>query len=167
MAIENSVSNKKFLINAIDFVKILGNLTSYSINERDPTIEKIEKIKNSGFFSKGLVFLNNTFDQNINSIKNNNIKTNEIEKKVITKTEANLLFKFVENKIKKMCYSIENFEFKHTKHIKTSNESVGFAQNNCSFCPYCEICNPALIETVKHKNGLSKNEFFELVKKEL
>lgn len=167
MAIENSVSNKKFLINAIDFVKILGNLTTYSINERNPTIEKIEKIKNSGFFSKGLVFLNNTFDQNINSIKNNNIKTNEIEKKVITKTETNLLFKFVENKIKEMCYSIENFEFKHTKHIKTSNESVGVAQNNCSFCPYCEICNPALIETVKHKNGLSKNEFFELVKKEL
>lgn len=165
MAVERNKLNNNFTVNAIEYVKILGNLTTYAINEREPSTEKIEKLKSSGFFKKGLIFSNYTTSKNL-ILKTpylNLLKQTELNKKILTKNEVEILFKFVENKIKKMCNSLNQFNFKHIQHTSNNN----FQQTNCSFCPYNEICNPNLIETIKHKPNLEKTEFFELMKKEL
>lgn len=150
-----------FKINSINYIKILGNLTSYSITERNPSEEKINKTKNNGFFQTGLIFQNN----NISNPQNTplKLKKNEIKNKLLTETEFLNICEFIKLKIKQMANDIINFNFKKIKHYTGSN----LKQNNCCFCPYCEICDSKQIEQVKLQNNISKLEFFNLISKEL
>lgn len=164
------------LVCAIKYVKVLGNLTKYNLNERNPSKEKIKNIKQTGFFNNGLVLLNNDDYSNIDEnfftkalplklTTKGKIQKSELENKILTNQEVTELFKFVKIKIKQMLKSIQNFDFKQKKHIINENSNIN--QNNCSFCPYSEICNPDSIEIIQHKNTITKAEFFNSILKEL
>lgn len=166
MAIHNA--DAKLTINAIEYIKILGNLTTYSLNERNPSDEKLKKVKNDGFFKDGLVFLNNSVNNEtlmqalpFKLTKNQKISQAVVENKVLTENELELLFNFVKTKIEKMCTLIENFNFKQTQIF----ENLNLQKSNCSFCPYLEICNPNSVEHISISN-IKKTDFFNLIKKE-
>lgn len=152
---QNNHETKKLIPAEIAYVKILGNLTTYKLNSRNPSKEQIEKIKNSGFFQNGLIFSN----------QNSPNKTKTLDNKTIDKNNLEILFKFIELKIKKMMLCIEHCDFKPIKH--RSSSTTDSTQTNCSICPYIDACDPNTIRTINHNSKLSKSEFFSLAAKEL
>lgn len=150
-----------FNLISIEYVKILGNLNNYLINDRNPSKDKINKKINSGFFQTGLLFQNYNFFKQANPTFK--IKKSEIENKLLNANESKKIFKFITKKIKTMMFKINNFDFKKIQHCTTSNSN----QTNCSFCPYSEICNSKQIEQIQHDKTLKKHEFFNLISKEL
>ncbi len=140
------------------WVNIFGDYLIYNTKTKTEEDELI-KLKNS-FFKNGLI-LNNLETQTLEPYnliplqitKNKQIKKHDLENKIMSLNEKNMLFQFVEKKIKDMVKKCNSFQFDRIE------------QNSCIFCEYFEICNLNLNKLNKNSAILNKSNFFNMIKK--
>lgn len=92
--------------------------------------------------------------------KNNEFFKADALKSLVSKTELNILFKFVEQKINLFCECVKKINFK--KSPINFNKTQ---KNYCSYCEFNEICPNENLKEVKIQPSLKKEDFFKLLNK--
>ena len=93
--------------------------------------------------------------------KDGKIYKSDEEKVLISEIQMKYMFIFIKNQIKKMYNSLLNGMIDQTPNILDSNIKY------CNYCDYIEICNSKNIKPTSKSNKLSKDDFFNILAKEV
>ena len=177
LALEQSIKKiENVVFSGAFYITTVGNFKKYNTFKTTPKSSDIKKIFKKIFNVNG--FLINS-EENIeilekvktkeydkySPLKKTNNETffkNAAEKTLISKNELEIIYKFIEEKIVKMCEKIKNFEFEKSPEIFPTTKEI-----YCNLCEFKNICKKENILKPKQYYSINKVEFFNILNKKL
>ena len=153
------------------YLTTIGALKKYETFKKTPQMEEIKNFKEK---LKPTAILIESQETNkiiekiksdsykeyspIKTTKENIIYRKDEEKTIISKDELKIFYTLIENKIKKMFYSIKNLKFCKNP-IKLPQTKILY----CTYCDFKEICKEEEILEQQNSKNLNKVEFLQYV----
>ena len=165
----------QFVPSGVLYVPVSRAMNNYSIFCRDPEPKQVEKVINKGFVRSGLLLNLPESIAAMEEIKPGNsgqylplrvskdgkIYKSDEEKALISEIQMNYVFIFIKNQIKKMFDALLNGMICQMPNILDCNDKY------CDYCDYIEICDPKNVNSVSKPIKLSKDDFFDILTKEI
>ena len=165
----------QFVPSGILYMPATGAMNNYSIFCRNPEQKQVENVIKKGFIRSGLLL---NLPESIEAMekiepgnsgqylplrisKDGKIYKSDVEKFIISEIQMNYMFIFIKNQIKKMFDALLSGMIDQTPNILDCDNKY------CNYCDYIEICNPKNINPISNSSKLNKDDFFDILTKEI